>query len=303
MWPPELQGLHVTYVPIELRGGPFAVARARDVGLKWDNLQTRHWRRMARGQYAWSGLPYETELKLRAVELRLPSEYAFSGMTAAWILGLDMPPCEPIEATVARDVRARARVGVKLRRASLPEEDVVIEGGFRVTNGLRTARDLGSRADLFESVVAIDMALRGGLVELSTMASWVNCNPGAKGVKRLRRALELADPLAESPMETRLRLELATAGLPTPCLQAELHDVHGQFLGRVDMYYPDARLVIEYDGQNHKERLVEDLRRQNALVNAGYHVLRFTAPDLRFRGVVASHVRRARNLLLRPGGR
>jgi very-short-patch-repair endonuclease len=254
---------------------------------------------MARGQYAWSGLPDGIELKLRAAEQRLPSEYAFSGRTAAWILGLDMAPCEPIEATVARDVKARARVGVKLRRASLPEEDVTTEGGFRVTTGLRTARDLGSRADLVESVVAIDMALHAGLVDPSTLASWVNCNPGAKGVKRLRRALELANPLAESPMETKLRLELVTVGLPTPCVQVELHDAHGHFLGRVDMYYPDARLVIEYDGQNHKERLVEDLRRQNALVNAGYHVLRFTAPDLRFRGVVASQVRRARNLLLR----
>src|SRR5690348_17703380 len=42
--------LHMTFAPIELRGGPFAVARARDVGLKWDNLQTRQWRRKARGQ-------------------------------------------------------------------------------------------------------------------------------------------------------------------------------------------------------------------------------------------------------------
>jgi uncharacterized protein DUF559 len=290
--------LLMSFAPIELRGGPFTVARARDVGLKWDNLQSRHWRRTARGQYAWSGLRDEIELRLRAAEQRLPSAYAFSGRTAAWILGLDMAPCEPIEATIARDVSARARVGVKLRRAALPAEDVAITSGFRVTNGLRTARDLGSRADLFESVVAIDMAVHAGLVELATLARWVSCNTGAKGVKRLRRALELANPLAESPMETRLRLDLVRAGLPSPCVQVELHDVNGVFLGRVDMYYPDARLVIEYDGKDHKERLVEDLRRQNALINAGYHVLRFTAPDLRFRGVAASQVRRARRLLL-----
>jgi len=158
---------------MELRGGPFAVARARDAGLKWDNLQTRQWRRTARGQYVWSGLPDEIELKLRAAEQRLPPEYAFSGRTAAWILGLDMRPCEPIEATIPRDSRPRARVGVKLRRASLPAEDVEVEGGFRVTNGLRTARDLGSRADLFESVVAIDMVVHAGLVDLATLASWV----------------------------------------------------------------------------------------------------------------------------------
>jgi hypothetical protein len=158
-----------------------------------------------------------------------------------------MAPCEPIEATVARNVKARARVGVKLRRASLPEEDVATEGGFRVTTGLRTARDLGSRADLFESVVAIDTALREGLVELSTLASWVSCNPGAKGVKRLRRGLELANPLAESPMATRLRLELVTAGLPSPSVQMELRDAHGDFLGRVDMYYADTARITKSD--------------------------------------------------------
>lgn len=289
----------MSYVPIELRGGPFSVARARDLGLKWDNLQTRRWKRTARGQYAWTGLPDDIELRLRAAEQRLPSVSAFSGKTAAWILGLDMAPCEPIEATIARDVSVRARGGIRLRRALLPEEEVVIEGGFRVTNGLRTARDLGSRRDLTESVVAIDMAVHAGLVDLASLASWVNCNSGAKGVKRLRRAIELANPLAESPMETRLRLELVTAGLPDPSVQVELRDAHGDFIGRVDMYYPDTRLVIEYDGKDHKERLVEDLRRQNALINSGYHVLRFTAPDLRFRGVVASQVRRARGLLLR----
>ncbi|HEX2647987.1 MAG TPA: DUF559 domain-containing protein, partial [Candidatus Dormibacteraeota bacterium] len=46
-----------------------------------------------------------------------------------------------------------------------------------------------------------------------------------------------------------------------------------------DLYYPSARLVIEYDGANHRERMVEDNRRQNSLIDAGYRVLRFTAAD------------------------
>jgi very-short-patch-repair endonuclease len=44
---------------------------------------------------------------------------------------------------------------------------------------------------------------------------------------------------------------------------------------------------------------VPDLRRQNTLVNAGFHVLRFTAADLHVRGSVAAQVRRARDLLRR----
>jgi very-short-patch-repair endonuclease len=38
-------------------------------------------------------------------------------------------------------------------------------------------------------------------------------------------------------------------------------------------------LVIEYDGANHRDRLVEDNRRQNLLVTAGFRLLRFTAAD------------------------
>jgi very-short-patch-repair endonuclease len=39
-------------------------------------------------------------------------------------------------------------------------------------------------------------------------------------------------------------------------------------------------LAIEYDGGNHRDRLVEDHRRQNGLINAGLRLLRFTAADV-----------------------
>jgi very-short-patch-repair endonuclease len=174
--------------------------------------------------------------------------------------------------------------------------------GFRVTTPERTARDLGSRRDRIQAVVALDMALHGALVDIGRLASWVQSHPGEKGVKRLRRALSLADGRSESPMETRLRLELVAARLPTPSVQEDLYDGVGKFLGRVDLFYPDVRLVIEFDGQGHRDRLVSDLRRQNALINAGYHVLRFTAPDLLRPGVVSSAVRRARERLRRSHG-
>lgn len=82
-------------------------------------------------------------------------------------------------------------------------------------------------------------------------------------------------------MESRLRMQLVKAKLPLPSVQADLHDPSGNFIGRADLYYPDCRLVIEYDGENHKDRLAPDARRHNALINAGYHVLRFTAADVR----------------------
>ena len=102
-------------------------------------------------------------------------------------------------------------------------------------------------------------------------------------------------------METRLRWVLVRAGLPRPEVQTDLHDAEGRFVGRADLYYPAARLVLEYDGGNHRERLVSDNRRQNLLMNAGFRVLRFTAIDVHQRAdVVVAQVRAA---LLAQDGR
>ena len=108
----------------------------------------------------------------------------------------------------------------------------------------------------------------------------------------LGRFDDLAEP-AESPMETRLRWHLLQAGLPRPQVQTELRNHDGRFVGRADLCYPQARLVIEYDGANHRDRLVEDNRRQNAIIDAGFSVLRFSAADLHQRpDVIAAQVRR-----------
>ena len=191
-----LEGMAVKPSPQPaLRGGPFTVADARRVGLRWDDLQTRIWARLSRGQYAWMGLPQDAVLKLEAVAQRLPASYAFSGSTAAWFLGLDVAWCDPIEVTIGREVPVRARAGVRLRRAELPESDVIVRQGFRTTSAMRTVCDLASRRDPVESVVAVDMAVRAGLVNLSNLAGHVQTHAGAKGIKRLRRAVvQIRDP-------------------------------------------------------------------------------------------------------------
>src|ERR1700739_1248751 len=95
-------------VPSELKRGPFFVADARPAGLVWRDLQTKTWTRLSRGQYAWSHLTNDIDLRLRAVALRMPSSYSFSGSTSGWLLRVDMPACDPVEVTVGRNVPVRA---------------------------------------------------------------------------------------------------------------------------------------------------------------------------------------------------
>jgi very-short-patch-repair endonuclease len=85
---------------------------------------------------------------------------------------------------------------------------------------------------------------------------------------------------------------LILAGLPRPEAQVSIHDDQGRFLARPDLLYRCERLAIEYDGGNHRERLVDDNRRQNRLVGAGFRLLRFTAADVYGTpGLVAMQVR------------
>ncbi len=92
-----------------------------------------------------------------------------------------------------------------------------------------------------------------------------------------------------------MRLVLVEAGLD-PAPQHEVLDRNGRFLARVDLAFPAAKVAIEYDGRTVHERpdvFTRDRQRQNALVAAGWIVLRFTAEDLRRPGVLVAQVRAA----------
>jgi very-short-patch-repair endonuclease len=217
---------------------------------------------------------------------------AFSGRTAAWVHGIDVEPCNPIEVTIPKDIGVSARSGLALRRAALAECEVVVVHGWRIASIEHTLGDLCSRASLTESVVFLDMALHARLVDVTLLKTYADGRARRAGVVNFRRAVSFAEAATESPMESRLRMLLVLSGLPRPQVQVSLIDRQGRFVGRADLYYPAARLVIEYDGGNHRDRLVEDNRRQNLMVNAGFRLLRFTAADIRNRpDVVAAQVR------------
>lgn len=81
-------------------------------------------------------------------------------------------------------------------------------------------------------------------------------------------------------METRLRMLLVLGGLPRPEVQVTIRDSWHRAVGRLDLFYKDRRLGLEYDGGQHREMLAEDNRRQNRLLEAGVRLLRFTAGDV-----------------------
>jgi hypothetical protein len=107
-------------------------------------------------------------------------------------------------------------VGVSVRRSEVAATEVVTRHGLPTTSVVRTLADLGRRLPLFDAVAAIDLALHKRLLDAADLHTWVDAHPRYPGVARLRRAMQCADPAAESVMETRLRLLLVLAGLPGP---------------------------------------------------------------------------------------
>ena len=203
----------------------------------------------------------------------------FSGGSAAWLLGLDLRPTDPVEVAVPPWSAIRSRTGLVVRHCEISPEEVVSVRGLPALALPLTLAGLCLQLPAVEALVAIDMAVQRGLTDPAALADYAERARGRAGIHRLRILALLAAP-AESPMETRLRWLLIQAGLPKPDVQTNLRDAASHFVARADLYYPAARLVIEYDGGNHRERLVEDDRRQNLLVNAGYRLLRFTAADI-----------------------
>ena len=92
---------------------------------------------------------------------------------------------------------------------------------------------------------------------------------------------DLADGLAASPQETRLRLLLRSSGLPEPVAQFRVMDRAG-VVARVDFAWPDRKVAVEYDGLWHAEdkQFAKDRRRLNRLRAAGWTVVFVTAADL-----------------------
>jgi hypothetical protein len=281
-------------VPEALKSGVFTVRQARDAGVSRDQLRTSAWRRVSYGWYRWVGYPGSDDLRLATIACGMPPVFAFSGITAAVLYGLDLRPGQRPEVIVPPHSVVTERVDAVVHRIDLRPEDICQRAGLPVTSPTRTCFDLPSRLPLTEAVVAIDAALQAQLLTHEQLRRYVFGHDHVKGVVNARRVLGFLEPKSESPMESRLRMLLVLAGLPRPEAQVSLYDSQGRFVARPDLYYPEARLGLEYDGENHRDRLTADNRRQNRLHQIGVSLLRYTAPDLRERpAAIVAEVRDA----------
>ncbi|HYN94786.1 MAG TPA: DUF559 domain-containing protein [Pilimelia sp.] len=282
-------------VPRNLRFLPFRGGVAVASGeLTRNMLRGRTWRRLLPDVYVHRDAAVDHRTWCDAVALVLPPGAAVGGLSAAYLWGVDLlAEAAPVTVIVPRQRRLSPHPRLSIRYSTLAADDLTRFAGVPVTTPERTAFDLGRRPPRPAAVVAVDAMLNRRLVRLPALRELAARRTGWPGVRLYGDVLALAEPLSESPMESRLRLLIVDAGLPRPVAQHEVRDGAGRFVARVDLAYPAVRVAIEYEGDHHRERATfqRDVGRLNALRAAGWTVLRFTADDVvRHPGRVVAHV-------------
>jgi hypothetical protein len=163
--------------------------------------------------------------------------------------------------------------------------------GVPTTIPSATAVRLAGCLPLDDAVAAVDRIVQAGLADLDDVREIVAAIRGP-GAARARAACALADGLAGSPQETRLRLLFHRAGLPTPVAQFTVRR-DGRFVAAVDFAWPEHRLAVEYDGLWHgaPAQFGKDRRRLNGITAAGWRVVFVTAADLHRPAELVARVR------------
>jgi hypothetical protein len=139
--------------------------------------------------------------------------------------------------------------------------------------------------------------VRCGAVRTTELTTVADGGTGRWGVAKVRRAVSLVDPRAESAPESRVRVAFVVAGLePVPQYEVRAGDV---LLGRVDFAWPEQRLAVEYEGAHHFDgmQIVRDDARYERLIAAGWRVIRLSAADLRDMDAVVARVREELGLI------
>lgn len=237
-------------------------------------LRARY-RRVFRDVYIGRDAQLTAATKARAAWLSTGATLA--GLSAAAVLGTKWLDA----AAPAEIVRAdrHGQPGIVVRSHRLADDEVHMVRGMRVTTAARTAFDIGCGLPVAKAVPILDALLNATGTKPPDVRALADRYPGARGVRRLRAALDLADGGAESPQETRLRLLLIGAGLPKPETQIEFPDLRI----RVDMGWRAWKVAVEYDGIQHWENRYQrswDIERIALLEGAGWSVIRVSADML-----------------------
>ncbi len=273
---------------------------------------TRHqarrgnWVRVGPNLYVPDGVDRENP-EQRAVELatRYPRA-AISGWGSLWFQAAaffdgrapDGATPLPLIIALGPERGCRSSAAVRLTYEPRRYDDADVVAGILVTNPVRALFDEARYASCWrEAVVAIDMALAAGVLGLSDITAYAGARRRWRHAGRVLDALPHCSDRSASPSETRLRLMWTVdAGLPAPLVNQDVVDRAGRFVCRADLLDPEAGLVAEYDGADHRSaaRHTRDVRREERCREVGLEYVTVTGLDMLDPRAVAARLLAAR---------
>jgi hypothetical protein len=259
-------------------------------------LQSGLYRRLFQNVYADPGLPADHRLYARGAMLVMPADAVLGGRSAAaWFDAPFAAPVDPVLVVVGPDSAWRGPRGIRVHRTSVNTAEVITidnaEDVVRVTSPLRTAWEIGTLESLVTAVALLDAMVRAGHVDTTSLDRLARARRGHWGARRFSRVVPLVDGRSESRPESLVRVACVRAGLPAPVPQYVV-TAGGEFLGRVDLAWPEARLIVEYEGAHHFDELQirQDDQRYRRLTAAGWRVIRLSSADLRDLAFVVARI-------------
>lgn len=245
--------------------------------------------------------PTSWEKRVLAQVLAAGDGAVASHLTAAALHGmLDIRRPTDVDVTVLRG-RCTEVAGARLHltvRLDADERDTV--GPIPATSRLRTVLDIACSVSFDHLELLVLDEVRGRPEAAEHLARIAERRPGWPGAPKVDRILAGVEPFlrAENLFEVRGIRMLRGARLGPFEVQAEICDEAGRQVARVDVLFPDARVVVEFDGRRFHDaphRLDADDDRRRRLEALGYHVVPVTWQDLDppRRDEVIAEIRRA----------
>jgi hypothetical protein len=208
-------------------------------------------------------------------------EGVVAGLAASAALGAEwVDVAAPVELIWAN---RRPPPGVVTRNDTLLDHETLPVAGMDTTSAERTAFDLARRGPVGDAVARLDALARATHFKAEDVRALARRHPKVKGLRRVDRVLDLVDAGAESPKETWLRLLLIGADYPRPRTQIPVLGPDGYPLYYLDMGWEDAKVAVEYDGDQHRDRRrwANDIVRAEYIAHLGWRHIRVVAGDRR----------------------
>ncbi len=268
--------------------------------------------RLRRGAYVNSTLPLEPaerhRLLIAATLSGLRRRAVVSHQSAAVLLGLPLWDVALDRVHITRTPPAWTdRSGVLCGHVARLRDDEIMEmDGILVTDPVRTALDLARSLRHEAAVVTLDAGLHRGLLTHDELRARLFDLSGTPGSRSAARAVQAADGRSESVGGSRSRVILTRWKLAPSALQFEIRSPSGTVIGRTDFAWEEHRLVGEFDGrikfgrllragQNAGDAVFGEKRREDAIRDEGWGVIRWVWAELARPDRLAARVRRARD--------